>query len=582
VERRLTAILALDVVGYSRLMAADEAGTLERLKLIRKDIVQPQINKHGGRIVKLMGDGLLAEFPSVVETVQCAVTVQKLMIESEADLPDQQRVRIRIGVNLGDIIVEGTDIYGDGVNVAARLEALAEPDGLCISSIVHESIGNRIDVEFSDAGLHEFKNMDRPIHVFRWPVFSGDPLRDVEAALTLPDKPSIVVLPFDNMSGDPGQDYFADGIVEAITAALANIRSFFVIARNTAFTYKGKHTNVRVVGRELGVGYALEGSVQRANDRIRITAQLIETENGAHVWAQRYDGSANDIFELQDQITEQVAGSLQPSIQQAEIERVRRKRPQDLGTYDLTMRALPHVWMLEKEETVAALALLRQALAMDSDYPFALSLAAWCHAQRAVYNWDEDIEGSKSEALRLAEKAANLSGDDPLVLSVLGTAHSVIRNYGTARVLLERAISLDPNAAWAFSRLGWLEAYADRLEPALVYFERSQRLSPLDPLAFNTFVGMGSAYQGAGQYDKAVELFNRALEERPHAFWIYRSLAPTLVCAGRMDEALAAYAILRKHYPDLTLGKVREAMAFSPGFMEKMLDGLAKLGMPDK
>jgi adenylate cyclase len=582
VERRLTAILALDVVGYSRLMAADEAGTLERLKLIRKDIVQPQINKHGGRIVKLMGDGLLAEFPSVVETVQCAVTVQKLMIESEADLPDQQRVRIRIGVNLGDIIVEGTDIYGDGVNVAARLEALAEPDGLCISSIVHESIGNRIDVEFSDAGLHEFKNMDRPIHVFRWPVFSDDALRDVEAALTLPDKPSIVVLPFDNMSGDPSQDYFADGIVEAITAALANIRSFFVIARNTAFTYKGKHTNVRVVGRELGVGYALEGSVQRANDRIRITAQLIETENGAHVWAQRYDGSVNDIFELQDQITEQVAGSLQPSIQQAEIERVRRKRPQDLGTYDLTMRALPHVWMLEKEETVAALALLRQALAMDSDYPFALSLAAWCHAQRAVYNWDEDIEGSKSEALRLAEKAANLSGDDPLVLSVLGTAHSVIRNYGTARVLLERAISLDPNAAWAFSRLGWLEAYADRLEPALVYFERSQRLSPLDPLAFNTFVGMGSAYQGAGQYDKAVELFNRALEERPHAFWIYRSLAPTLVCAGRMDEALAAYAILRKHYPDLTLGKVREAMAFSPGFMEKMLDGLAKLGMPDK
>lgn len=581
-ERRLTAILALDVVGYSRLMAADEAGTLERLKLIRKDIVQPQINKHGGRIVKLMGDGLLAEFPSVVETVQCAVTVQTLMIQSEADLPDQQRVRIRIGVNLGDIIVEGTDIYGDGVNVAARLEALAEPDGLCISSIVHESIGNRIDVEFSDAGLHEFKNMDRPIHVFRWPVFSGDALRDVEAALTLPDKPSIVVLPFDNMSGDPSQDYFADGIVEAITAALANIRSFFVIARNTAFTYKGKHTNVRVVGRELGVGYALEGSVQRANDRIRITAQLIETENGAHVWAQRYDGSVNDIFELQDQITEQVAGSLQPSIQQAEIERVRRKRPQDLGTYDLTMRALPHVWMLEKEETVAALALLRQALAMDSDYPFALSLAAWCHAQRAVYNWDEDIEGSKSEALRLAEKAANLSGDDPLVLSVLGTAHSVIRNYGTARVLLERAISLDPNAAWAFSRLGWLEAYADRLEPALVYFERSQRLSPLDPLAFNTFVGMGSAYQGAGQYDKAVELFNRALEERPHAFWIYRSLAPTLVCAGRMDEALAAYAILRKHYPDLTLGKVREAMAFSPGFMEKMLDGLAKLGMPDK
>jgi adenylate cyclase len=582
VERRLTAILALDVVGYSRLMGADEAGTLQRLKLLRKDIVQPQITKHHGRIVKLMGDGLLAEFPSVVDAVQCAVTVQKTIIDREADLPDKQRVRIRIGVNLGDIIVEGADIYGDGVNIAARLEALAEPGGVCISSIVHESVGNRVDVEFSDAGLHEVKNIDRPIRVFRWPAFTGGRSHDVAVALALPDKPSIVVLPFDNMSGDPGQEYFADGIVEAITAALANIRSFFVIARNTAFTYKGKHINIRDIGRELGVGYALEGSVQRADDRIRITAQLIDTASGAHVWAQRYDGSANDIFELQDKITEQVAGSLQPSIQQAEIERVRRKRPQDLGAYDLTMRALPHVWMLEKAETVSALALLSQGLAIDPDYPFALSLAAWCHAQRAVYNWDEDIEGSKSEALRLAEKAASLSGDDPLVLSVLGTVHTVIRNYGTARVLLERAISLDPNAAWALSRLGWLEAYADRLEPALEYFERSRRLSPLDPLAFNTFVGMGSAYQGAGQYGEAVELFKRALEERPHAFWIYRSLAPTLVCAGRMDEARAAYAILRKHYPDLTLSKVREAMVFSPTFMEKMLDGLAKLGMPDQ
>jgi adenylate cyclase len=582
VERRLTAVLAADVVGYSRLMAADEAWTFARLKQLRKELVQPQIVKHRGRIVKLMGDGLLAEFPSVVEAVQCGVTIQQSMAGHEADMPEQRRVQLRIGVNLGDIIVEGKDIYGDGVNVAARLEALSEPGGLCISSIVRESVGNRVDVEFSDAGLHEVKNMDRPIHVFRWPVFSGERARNTEAALALPDKPAIVVLPFDNMSGDPSQDYFADGIVEAITAALANIRSFFVIARNTAFTYKGQQINIQAIGRQLGVGYALEGSVQRANDRIRITAQLIETKNGAHIWAERYDGTVNEIFELQDQITEQVAGSLQPSIQRAEIERVGRKRPQDLGTYDLTMRALPHVWMLEKEETVSALALLNQALAMDPDYPLALSLAAWCHAQRAVYNWAEDIEGSKSKALRLAEKAANLSSDDPLVLSVLGTAHTVIRNYGTARILLERAISLNPNAAWALSRLGWLEAYADRLEPALEYFERSRRLSPLDPLAFNTFVGMGSAYQGARQYDKAVELFQRGLEERPHAFWIYRSMAPALACAGRMDEAQSAYAVLMEHYPDLTLSKVGKAMAFSPDFMQKMLDGLAKLGMPEE
>ncbi len=580
-ERRLTAILAADVVGYSRLMEKDEAGTLMRLQSLHTELVKPSINNHRARIVKLMGDGLLAEFPSIVEAVTCAIGIQRSMNDREADLPDDKRIKLRIGVNLGDIIVEGTDIYGDGVNVAARLEGLAEPGGLCISSIVHESIGNLVEEDFEDAGDCEVKNIDRPIHVFRWPANTEKGAKRPTQRLAMPDKPSIVVLPFDNMSGDPTQEYFADGMVEAITAALANIRSFFVIARNTAFTYKGKHTNVRDIGRELGVGYVLEGSVQRASKRIRITAQLIETENGAHVWAKRFDGSLEDVFELQDQITEQVAGALQPSIQLAEIERVRRKRPQDLGAYDFTMRALPHVWALEKTETVNALAFLEQALDIDPDYPLALSLAAWCHAQRSVYNWDEDIEGSKLKALRLAEKAAQSSGDDPLVLSVLGTVHTITRNYATARILLERAVSIDPNAAWTWSRLGWLEAYADRLEPALEYFEKSRRLSPFDPLSFNTYVGMASAYEGAGEYDQAVAYFKRALQERPNAFWIYRSLAPVLAIAGHMEEAREAYAKLVHHFPDLTLSKVRQAMVFSPEFMNKMLEGLSLLGMPE-
>jgi adenylate cyclase len=562
-------------------MGDDEGQTLERLKCLRNELVQPKIRDYKGRVVKLMGDGLLAEFASVVAAVECALDIQQSMAKRESGLPEELRIRLRIGVNLGDIIVEGSDIYGDGVNVAARLEGLAEPGGLCISSIVHESLGNRIDVQFADAGAVEVKNIDRPIHVYRWPADQAAAARKPDPVRALPDKPSIVVLPFDNLSDDPGQEYFADGMVEAITAALANIRSFFVIARNTAFTYKGKPIDIRDVGRELGVGYALEGSVQRAANRIRITAQLIETANGAHVWAKRFDGTLDDIFELQDDITEQVAGALQPSIQLAEIERTKRKRPQDFGAYDFTMQALPHCWSLEKEETAVALDHLEQALTIDPDYPLALSLAAWCHAQRSVYNWTEDVGASKSNALRLAERAADLSGDDPLVLSVLGTAHTIVRNYGTARILLERAVSIDANAAWAWSRLGWLEAYGGNCKAALAHFERSQRLSPLDPLNFNTFVGMASAYEGAGQYDHAVEFYQRALQERPHATWIYRSYASGLVGAGRMEDARRAYEKLMADYPDLTAEKIRQAMVFSPDFMENMLGNLKRLGLPD-
>jgi adenylate cyclase len=580
-ERRLTAIFAADVVGYSRLMGNDEGQTLGRLKVLRSELVQPKIRDYKGRVVKLMGDGLLAEFPSVVAAVECALDIQTSMRGREAELPEEQRIRLRIGVNLGDIIVEGSDIYGDGVNVAARLEGLAQPGGLCVSSIVHESLGNRIDAKFADAGAVEVKNIDRPIHVYRWPAEQPGAAKTRDLVRALPDKPSIVVLPFDNLTDDPGQDYFADGMVEAITAALANIRSFFVIARNTAFTYKGKPIDVREVGRELGVGYTLEGSVQRAADRIRITAQLIETANGAHVWAKRFDGTLENVFELQDDITEQVAGALQPSIQLAEIERTRRKRPQDFGAYDFTMQALPHCWSLEKDETAIALEFLEQALAIDADYPLALSLTAWCHAQRSVYNWTDDVAGSKSKALKLAERAADLSGDDPLVLSVLGTAHSIVRNFGTARILLERAVSIDANSAWAWSRLGWLENYSGNCEAALAHFAKSQRLSPFDPMNFNTYVGMAHAYENAKQYNRAVEFYERALQERPHAVWIYRSYASGLVGAGRMEDAGKAFEKMMASYPDLTAEKIRQAMVFLPDFMDTMLGRLKLLGLPD-
>jgi adenylate cyclase len=371
-ERRLTAILAADVAGYSRLMGADEEGTLSQMKSHRRALVDPKIEEHRGRIVKTTGDGLLAEFASVVDAVRCAVDVQRGMLERNAEIAKDKKIEFRMGVNVGDIIIDGGDIFGDGVNVAARLEGLAEPGGICVSARVQEDVRGKLDIAFDDEGELQLKNIARPVRVYR--VQFSVPASAARAALPIPDKPSIAVMPFDSLSADPDQAYLADGIVEAITAELSRIRSFFVIARNSAFTYKGRAVNVRDIGRELGVAYLLEGSVQKAGNRLRITVQMIETEGGAHVWSSRYDGTMDDIFDLQDRITEQVAGALQPSIRIAEIERSKRKRPHDLGAYDYAMRAMPHVWALEKDESGKALELLDKALAIDPKYPLALSL----------------------------------------------------------------------------------------------------------------------------------------------------------------------------------------------------------------
>jgi adenylate cyclase len=361
VERRLAAVLAADVAGYSRLMGRDEERTHEQLRTFRKTLVDPEIAVHRGRIVKNTGDGMLVEFASAVDAARCAVDIQRAIAKANADVSPELRIEFRIGIHVGDIIIDDNDIFGDGVNIAARLEGVAEPGGVCISDDAHRQIRGKIDVVFDDIGEQTLKNIAEPMRAWRIrladeagsAIPSASPPIQVQN-LALPDKPSIVVLPFDNMSAEPGQDYLADGIVEAITAALSCIRSFFVIARSSAFTYKGRATNAREVGKELGVAYLLEGSVQKAGNRLRIIVQLIETEGGAHVWSSRFDGAIDDFFDLEDRITEQVAGALQPSIRIAEIERSRRKRPQDLGSYDFTMRAMPHVWALEKEESAKA------------------------------------------------------------------------------------------------------------------------------------------------------------------------------------------------------------------------------------
>jgi adenylate cyclase len=586
VERRLAAVLAADVAGYSRLMGNDEEGTLARLKFLRKTLIDPAIASHRGRIVKTTGDGVLVEFASAVDAARSSAEVQRRMAEQNAAWPQEQRIQFRIGIHVGDIIIDDNDIFGDGVNIAARLEGIAEPGGVCISDDTHRQIRGKIDVTFDDMGEQNLKNIVEPMRAWQLRL-AGQAAPAIRPSLPptpdlkLPDKPSIVVLPFDNMSAEAGQDYLADGIVEAITAALSCIRSFFVIARSSAFTYKGRATNARDIGRELGVAYSLEGSLQKVGNRLRIIVQLIETEGGAHVWSSRFDGAIDEFFDLEDRITQQVAGALQPSIRIAEIKRSRRKRPQDLGCYDYTMRAMPHVWTLEKDESTKALELLEKALTIDPEYPLALVLAGWCHAQRAVYTWVDDIEGSQAVARSLAERAADLSGDDPLVLAVLGAVHTFVRNHGTARVLLERAVSLDTNCAWAWSRLGWIENYSDQPDKAIENFERALRLSPIDPMNFNNYVGIGSAHEISERYEEAAALFRRALVERPNAVWIYRALAAALSGAGRIEEAKQALVEVLRYYPDLTISKVRQAMVFSDAALDRMAENFRRLGLPD-
>ncbi len=580
-KQRLAAILAADVAGYSRLMAADERATVAALDAAR-GIFRRIIESNQGRVIDMAGDSVLAVFEAATGAVSAAMAVQKELGSAAYMVPEDRQMRFRIGVHLGDIMEksDGT-VYGDGVNIAARLQGLAEPGGIAVSEAVQAAQRNRLPTAFDDLGEHTVKNIAHPVRAFRVRVDGAAANAGVAPSLALPDKPSIAVLPFNNLSGDPEQEFFADGVVEAITATLSRIRSFFVIARNSAFCYKGKAVNLREVSRELGVRYVLEGSVQKAGNRLRITVQLIDAVADSHIWADRVDGTLEDLFELQDRITERVAGALQPSIRLAEIERARRKRPQDLGAYDYTMRAMPLVWALEMEASENALNLLGRALAIDPEYPLALSLAGWCHAQRMVYNWTDDIGAAGSAALSHAERAAELSGDDPLILAVLGAVHTFLRNYGTARIMLERAVALDPNAAWAWSRLGWLENYSEHSERAIEYFQRALRLSPLDPMNFNNYVGMGSANEVAERYEEAVALYRRGLQERPHALWILRNLVCSLVGAGRMEEAKVEFAHLCSAYPGFTIAKFKKAMVFSPAMLDRMAAHLRTMGLPD-
>jgi adenylate cyclase len=541
VERRLAAILAADVAGYSRLMGQDEAGTLARLRAHRRELIDPKIAEHKGRVVKTTGDGLLVEFPSVVEAVACAVAVQRGMEKRNAGALEDQRIVFRVGVNLGDVIVERDDIHGDGVNVAARLEALAEPGGICLSGTVRDHIGDRLDLAFDDLGDQNLKNIARPIRVFRIRVADAPTTtasaKPAPVALALPDKPSIAVLPFQNMSGDPEQEYFVDGMVEEIITALSRIRWLFVIARNSSFTYKGQSVDVKRVGHELGVRYLLEGSVRKAGSRVRITGQLIDAETGAHLWADGFDGSLEDVFELQDKVASNVAGVIEPTLQAAETVRTASRPTSNLSAYDAYLRGYAMLFTSAKQ-IPQALAILEEAIAHDPNYGPALAFAGHCCMRLCLDGSSKDPESDRRKGLAYAKRALRAAGDDP---GTLANSAMVLANFGedigAMIALVDRAIALNPSFARGWHISGMLRSWAGESDLAIEHAETALRLSPRGGIG-SPFLIIGSAHFASKRFDEALAALLLAVQELPPDFPApYRFLASCYAHLGRLADA---------------------------------------------
>jgi adenylate cyclase len=586
-DRRLTPVLSLDVAGYSKLIQRDEKAAIAAVKTLFDSLVRPTIGTQGGKIFKEMGDGLLAEFASVVAAVEWSSWLLREMAERPIDAGGSP-LKSRIGIILADVLIDEDDLFGEGVTLAVRIQALAPPGGLAISKWMHEYLSGKIDLAFTDIGSQTLKNIAGTIRTFIW---HPDPKAQQRAAAEMSNtsfnrglvegRPSVVVLSFDNMSSDPDQAYFADAVTEEITATLSRVRDFTVIARNSAFAYKGRSVDVRVIGRELGARYVLEGSVRRVGDKIRITAQLIEAETAIHIWSGKAEGASTDLFDLQDRIAETVAGAVYPSLRKAEIERARKKRPDNLEAYDMVMRALPHLWAHRMHENPDAIDLLKRALELDPNYGLAAALCAWGHAQQIVYNWTANVEAEVEQGLALIERAARHVGDDATGLTALGTAIMLLEgNSRRALSFINRAIAVDPNHAWAWMRRGFGLIYVDEPEHALAAFERAERLSPLDPFIFNIHIGVGLAHFTAGRYKEAVRYPEMVLDERPGLTWPYRDLAVYRAYAGDLEgarDALEKFVYLR---PPMSLATIASNLRFMhKELLDRYIEGLRMAGM---
>jgi len=593
--RKLAAILAADVVGYTRLAGADEDRILARLRALRSDLIDPTIAVHKGRVVKRTGDGALVEFRSVVDAVRCAIEVQDGMVERNGGLPPERRIEFRIGIHLGDVVEESDgDLMGDGVNIASRLEGVALPGTICLSEDAYRQVKARLDLTVSDLGETKLKNIVDPMRIYSLevgPSVRAKPPVQVEpvapagsdVTLTFPNKPSIAVLPFQNMSDDPQQEYFADGMVEDIITALSRFNQLFVIARNSSFTYKGRPIDIRQAAKELGVRYVLEGSVRKSGSKLRITGQLIDALTGSHLWADRFDGGLEDVFDLQDKITGSVVGAIEPTLRKVEIDRARRKPVENLDAYDLYLRALPQFHAFRPDQNLTALQLLREAIDLDPTYAPALGYAAWCLEVRLVRGWSHASPDDAGMAIGLARRAIAAGGDDALALVTCGfVLVMVARDYDTGLDAVRRALELNPGSGFVAMLSSWATVFGGNSEDALVHAERAMALSPLDPSFFLYLTAAGFGHLLSGRSDRAMELAKRSVALYPDWDTTYWLLITSYVQLGRLEEAQAALARFLSLSPGATISMLKNRLPFkNPSSLEIILDGFRKAGLPE-
>jgi adenylate cyclase len=585
-ERRLAAVVAADVAAYGRLMRLNDERTLADLKSARRTLILPAVTAHRGRIVKTVSDEMLVEFPSAVDAAQCAVEVQRGMAARNVPVPEDERIEFRIGIHLGDVMIDENDLFGDGVNIAARLEKLAEPGGICISDDAHRQIRGKVNAVFDDLGEQTLKNIAEPMRAWRIRIGSEQALDPPKVSaqpdrpVALPDMPSIAVLPFQNMSGDPEQEYFADGMVEEIITALSRFKSLFVIARNSTFTYKGKSVDIKHVGRELGVRYVLEGSVRRAGDRVRISGQLIEAATGTHIWADRFGGRLEDVFGLQDQVTTSVVGLIAPRLEQAEFERARHKPTDKLDSYDFYLRgaALLH----QRSSATEAYGYFKKAIERDPDYAAAHVMVAWTWmARQAIYGMplaDDD----RAEALRHARRAERLADEDPYVLATAGHVLTYLgHEYERGEAMVEQAVALNPNLAIAWYSRGFVCLMCDEAERAIESFDRMIRLSPLDPLRISAWNGSSHAFFRLSRHEDGCAAAMKSIQFDANAHSL-ATFAINAARAGRKEEANKAISRLLKLQPGFRTSHVSEAFPVRwPERREQIAAALRDAGLPD-
>ena len=574
-ERRLAAVLISDVVGYTKLMEDDAEGTVTAWTAARDDIIEPAISDSNGRIVKFTGDGFLSEFGTVQAALESAIAMQSRL----KSLP----IKFRMAVNLGDIIDDGKDIHGEGVNIAARMEGLCEPGGICLSGDVHNQVKNRISVEYQDLGLHEVKNVTDPVKVFA--IKPNDLPEYVDATeLSTREKPSIAVLPFDNMSNDPEQDYFSDGITEDIITELSHLRWLDVIARNSSFSYKGQSPDIRQVSSELGARYVLEGSVRKAAGRIRLNAQLLEGSSGAHIWADRYDRELDDIFEIQDELTFSVLGAIEPNLRLAEIDRAKRAHPSNLDAHDLYLQALPHLYAFNPNDNLEALRLLNEALELEPNYPEALAFTAWSYEQRFTQAWELASDDDLEAGVRFAHRAIETSSEDPVVLACSGFVLVMSnRDVGFGTLILKRAIENNPNIGFVSMLCGTGLLYSgENNQKAKECLTAAMKFSPKDPMAFGTMANLGAVYLELGDLENAEKFCKKSVEIFPSwAPSIYYLIA-VLIQMDKSEEAQKNCELLLKVDPHFSIEKFNTAFRISNASLkDKIAFGLKGVGIPE-